>query len=724
MKCQKSEIFERDPRFRKKGQITLFIIIGLVILILVGIAIWYYTMVGEEAVIPDIARVAQVPADVQPIESYIESCLIEKAIEALEKLGDRGGYIEPEKHGLSVGTEPTESELVNFAPGSDLNVPYWFYLKSNNKCTGRCEFQIVPENELYLYRKSGEVSIEGQLDEYINEHLATCLADFQVFRDQGFVIDPMGEIKTTTKIGIQNIEFYVNYPLAIERNGRVVIEHYYVVIPLNLRKIYEQAVIITNLEGEYKFLERNVLNLIEGFTGIDENLLPPTSDSTFRFGRIVTWRKSEVKQRVQEMLSTYIQMLQVYGSLNYEPYDVSDELSNTIYNAGMVIPSNVSYQGLAVYFSYLDFWDPIYFDINCNGELCQPESVTNPFLTFMGVQRYDFVYDVSFPVMVEIHDPSALNNRGYTFRFFLEGNIRNNAPLVPAFNPIIAPDASSGSMLCDIDKRNSGNISIKVFDGDSGAPLDGVQLMYSCTQETCYIGETKDGTYNGKFPVCLGGILGYIKEDYLGKSRILTTALDVGDSVEDVSLFELKDKPFVLMKKKVVKTSNGWQYQNDALPLEDNEEAMVVLTRKGEVEDEEFSTMSDFIGNQTEGTIRIAPGVYDINIQLMTRGELVIPERTETICTMELPIVGCVDEETITFPEIRFNQSKYPSGGLQGEYEFTKEDLAKDKIVFYAVNPDITGVPESNRVIDDLEEMNKVEEYSEAHKSSLRPRFT
>ena len=44
---------------------------------------------------------------------------------------------------------------------------------------------------------------------------------------------------------------------------------------------------------------------------------------------------------------------------------------------------------------------------------------------------------------------------------------------------------------------------------------------------------------------------------------------------------------------------------------------------------------------------------------------------------MELPVVGCVKEETITYPEVNFNSSKYPSGGLKLDYEFTKEDLDK-----------------------------------------------
>ena len=64
----------------------------------------------------------------------------------------------------------------------------------------------------------------------------------------------------------------------------------------------------------------------------------------------------------------------------------------------------------------------------------------------------------------------------------------------------------------------------------------------------------------------------------------------------------------------------------------------------------------------------------------------------------------------------------FPNGGLKLNYTFTAADLEKDTITFYAVSPDIAGIPESGRVIEDLEQMNKVEEYSNMYKEQLKPR--
>jgi hypothetical protein len=214
----------------KKAQVTIFIIIGLIMLIALGLVLYFRTNVAAEQVIPEIAKTEQVPADVQPIKSYVESCLIEISTEALKKLGDRGGYIDPIKHGLKEGIEPTESDLVAFSPGSDLKVAYWYYLKSNNKCTGQCAFDITPENKLYLYNTPGKVSVESQLDDYINENLNSCLQDFNIFKEQGFTINELGQIKTTTKVGDNDIEFYVNLPLEVQRGSINRIEHFYVII--------------------------------------------------------------------------------------------------------------------------------------------------------------------------------------------------------------------------------------------------------------------------------------------------------------------------------------------------------------------------------------------------------------------------------------------------------------------------------------------------------------
>lgn len=695
----------------KKGQITLFILVGVILLLSFSVYVYLKNKTFEEAFTEPILE--EVPTEVQPIYSYVDECITQVAVEGLKKIGQQGGYIDLGSWGMSTSyVEPTNNDGLIFSPGSSLEIPYWWYLKSDNKCEEWCEFT---QNRPNLYRKMGEPSIEGQLDTYVNEHLEDCLGDFRFFRDKGFGITKMGDASTTTNVAEDDVTFYVEYPLEIEKETQQKISKFFIRIPIDLKTIYEQATVLTNLEAEYRYLERDILNVIVGFSGVDENRLPPMSDTEFKFGSGVFWKKSEVKQKVSDILSTYIQFLQVYGAHNYRPHIFPDNgLKESIYNEGMLIPSNESYKNLAVSFDYQGWW-PIYFDLNCEGELCQPGSASSSFLPLLGIQRYNFAYDISFPVLVEIYDPYAINNEGYSFMFFLEANIRNNQPLIEKFKPLEVAAVVGRSMLCDADKRNSGEVTINTQDKATAKALDDVEVSYSCAGESCFIGFTKKGVLKENFPICLGGVVTYMKDDYLKYYQTLSTELDKEKSLS-VSLEPFRYKPFEVRKKKVVKTADGWRFNNNPVDLDTEEQATVTLKRKGTINEEEFQTIGEYNGNQAEPSeIKIMPGRYDINIQLLSDKKIVIPEQTRKVGSWW-------NEQEYTIPRTEFNGS-FPSGGLKLEYTFTAEDIEKDKIVLYAVSPDIAGIPESSRVIEDLEQVSKVEEYSIIYSSALNPTF-
>jgi len=63
----------------------------------------------------------------------------------LKQVGEQGGYVSMDdptltKQSFSVSSRATESDAVLFAPGGSLKIPYWWYLQSDNKCEGLCEF--------------------------------------------------------------------------------------------------------------------------------------------------------------------------------------------------------------------------------------------------------------------------------------------------------------------------------------------------------------------------------------------------------------------------------------------------------------------------------------------------------------------------------------------------------------------------------------------------------
>ena len=644
--------------------------------------------------------------------NYVQQCLEAVSIEGLNILGQQGGYIDIDKFILPANADATNSDSVKFSPNSNFRIPYWWYLKSDNKCEGNCLFNYQKPN---LYRSQGEPSIEGQLDSYITKKLPECIDNFETFREQHFLINELGKPTIKTHITNENVIVVVNYPIEVEKTGKTTLSKFFVRIPLNIKKIYELATLLTNLEAEYNYLEKDALNLIVGFSGADKEKLPPMSETEFKFGSSVYWVKSDVKQRLMNILTAYIQFLQVYNSNNYKYRIIpGNRLKEGLYNEGMLIPSNETFSDLDVSFDYQPWWG-LYFDLNCDGELCKPGSGSSDLLPIIGIQRYTFAYDISFPVLVEIYDSAALNGVGYRFMFFLEANIRNNFPMKPKFRPVTVKQLEKKSMLCDQNKRTAGPVDIEVRDSVYDTMLDGVEVTYSCGKESCYIGKTLSGKLKKKFPVCMGGIISFFKDGYLRSSRVLNTNLNKEDKLS-VKLIPLLTRKVEVMKKKLVKTPAGWVFRMKPVQLDNDEEALITLTRKASVNEEEYYAVASYSTKQPNPTeIRIAPGRYNIKVQLVLNRSLIIPESTRTVGSWWM-------KESYTIPEIEFNEP-FPSGGLELDYTFTEEDLKHDKIIIYVVSPDIAGIPEQQRVVEDLEQIGKIKEYSLTYKSALLPKF-
>ena len=104
---------------------------------------------------------------------------------------------------------------------------------------------------------------------------------------------------------------------------------------------------------------------------------------------------------------------------------------------------------------------------------------------------------------------------------------------------------------------------------------------------------------------------------------------------------------------------------------------------------------------------------------------------------MEVPVIGGllgigVDIQCYTSPEINFSegvepgQEQFPEGGLMKvRYTINAGNLANNEnIVFYVISIDLPGVPESQRVMEDLDEISRIEEYSTTYKTRLQPTFS
>ncbi len=383
----------------------------------------------------------------------------------------------------------------------------------------------------------------------------------------------------------------------------------------------------------------------------------------------------------------------------------------------MIIPGKPEYSDVEVSFSYLDFW-PMYFDLNCKGEVCEPESISSNLLSFMGIQRYNFAYDASFPVLVEVYDPDAFKGRGFKFNFFLEANVRNNKELESNFMPLQYATVPEFSGLCDLTNRNSGNISVQVRDSISNSPLDEVSVTVSVAGENCFVGSTNEsGVLVTQFPTgTAGAVIGFIKESYITKSALFDAPLNKPGNV-DAKISPIKAKKVVLKKKLVEKQGSEWVFTNRETNLEANEEAIITLTRISPLTEDDFNSIANIKGPSNE-QLQIAPGDYELAINMFLRDTVRIPKKTITKNT------GLFTTETFEMPGFEFNeQNPMPSGGVRLNVTITEADLKKDTIVLYAVSPALQFVPELERSLEDLEQTARIDTYSKIFAPLLVPQF-
>ncbi len=158
----------------KKGQLTAFIIIGMVIVLAVGYVIYSMQKEAPEEIAPTAAP---------KVKTFVQSCFYKIAEEAVYIMTLQGGYTKP-------------------ASGVD-----------------------------YLAFKASHVYLDGailsptlntmqtDLSRYIEENLNNCLQDFKSFKDLGYTV-VSGKPEVETAIKEKTAFFSLHYPISIVVGGK------------------------------------------------------------------------------------------------------------------------------------------------------------------------------------------------------------------------------------------------------------------------------------------------------------------------------------------------------------------------------------------------------------------------------------------------------------------------------------------------------------------------
>ncbi|MBS3138285.1 hypothetical protein J4207_01110 [Candidatus Woesearchaeota archaeon] len=711
----------------QRGQVTAFIIIGVLI---VAVLVLFFVIQQDvfEQKADEARRIAEdVPLEFVPIQKFTSDCVAIVAERGLVRLGQQGGYVRPEWHGLRFDGDVTDADGLTL--GGDVRVPYWLYNRAANRANVIQLTSLKPSIE----------QMEQDLERWVAEELSFCLDSYQGFAEEGFVVDA-GEPTVVVSFA-DNVQVQVELPLRVSRGTKQSdMRHFFAEFDVNIVQLYDVASKIWQAQQEFSFLEGHTLNLITLFGATSTDALPPMTDMTFELANTVLWTELDVKQRMEQMLSSYVPLLRYYGSRNFYQYQVPEgkyrETKQRILN-DMILPLDGA-QNLEVRF---ELAGTPYFDANARGGIIQPQSLSLSAagITF-GVQNFKTVYDVSYPVWVSLFDPTSFKNQGYFFNFGLEANVRNNRP-AEADQILPLPLGGRQTLLCDIEQRHSGAITTVVRDVFE-QPVVGAQVTFVLGDDVCTIGVTDSaGRLTSSFPIAYGGIVHVAHPDYLGTSVPVTPEIKVEKTV-DVALSPLHEVSLDVKKKKLIKCGEngcvtafygsdplqlpaeaGWSLSTVPVSLKRGEQAIVQLQRISSVDDPfQFATV---VTGAEKPRIRIPAGMYEVRMQMIASTEYVIPAKEE--CE-DIEIAGIkVDENCYTLAEIKLDD--VPIGGLfvSGEdaLDIEAEKLyAAQTLTLFGLSPAILDVPVALRDITDLEQIGKTEEYSKKYKEFVEPGFT
>jgi hypothetical protein len=197
----------------KKGQITLFIVIGIVIV--VSLSVLFYANSSMDRL--DTESVSEVPSDILPVKSFVESCIELVGKEAILWIGQHGGYFELPEESID--------EL-------SIKTAYYFYEGNNYK--------------------PSKLTIEQELSEYLDSELLNCVGDFSEFSEQGFEIN-QGTLITSTIIRPNNVLFEVDFPIEINKDSsQFSLLTFTKSIEIGLYKIHQAAEEIISEQMAYK----------------------------------------------------------------------------------------------------------------------------------------------------------------------------------------------------------------------------------------------------------------------------------------------------------------------------------------------------------------------------------------------------------------------------------------------------------------------------------------
>jgi hypothetical protein len=505
---------------RKKGQVTIFIILGLIVLLSIALFIYFKT----SFIVTEPRLLAK---ELSPISVYVEQCMDKSAEEAVRKISERGGYFT-----LPAFIESNPSMYVNPDGIGVIKIPFWFYKGA------RFNPSIV--------------TIQNEIARYVETNVMSCINGFAPFEKE-YKITALDTIKVTALLNSDDISFVMKYPIRVNHKGNstyTIIDKFTTSVPVRLKKIIETANRILESEVRTAYLENFTIDMMTSNPDI------PFTDMQFGC-KAKEWRVTDIKAKVQEIVSYNIQRIRLKNT-NYLQFIEPEAKYKALlkYHMEDIANGNVPKEIPEDAYEYLHmFWDAgLEKDNFINVKISTPPNLDMDFIArphdngilrskvvegekkyikFLCTNMWHFTYDVNYPVIVAIKDEISFGGEGYVFKFAMPVTIHNNEAYKKNYGYQMFMTDYYDRAFCD--ERSGETTDIRVLskeDGYSNMPVKGVNLSMQCFTYYCPLGLTQpdDGEYRLRtmLPNCVNPFIVAEKEGYLTARKQLTgTRLDI-----------------------------------------------------------------------------------------------------------------------------------------------------------------------------------------------------
>lgn len=612
----------------KKGQVTIFIILGilLVLALILVIALKSEVLVFKPEEL--------IPTEKGKVENFITTCIEDLGREALDLLGEQGGYLNLPDYIAEDATLYLQTSPLN-------KVPYWAYGMNTN----------IPTLD----------EIKVRIDRYLETNLRGCLFEEEAFQESYDLIEK-SDLTANTEIVESKVIFNVHWDIEVKNKaGETITEliDHVAESPVKLKRLHQTATKIVEAELDTFKLE----DLTQDLLALDHPKVPFSGIELQCHKK--EWRAAEAKSTLQDMLRVNLKQLRIKGTEFVEfPESLPYYKNHYVWDLG----DDFGVSDVGVVFNYDNNY-PFTFQVSPNegGKMRSGMVGGTNMISFLCIQIWKFVYDVNYPVVVRLIDETT----GYEFDIALTVHLVRNLP--GREKPVYARPTAVVDYLTD--ERYCAHryipMTVLTFEKvDNGQeinyrePLEEVKVSFTCLKYRCEMGES-DALYSGvylagintAFPQCIGGILRGEKEGYKETGEQVTT--DSGQTIE------LNLVPFLkipLSKIKVVKHEvrevEGEISFSDEKPLGSKETALLRLTFLQE--GKEFHQTEHVLGGEVEAGL-----LEQVELELLGKADY----------TYQLEITLFDGEKII--------------GGYQGEWTAPFEQLeAVQQIVFHTVTKD------------------------------------